>query len=313
MTQAVAEVVTEAIAVVGPTASGKTALAIALGERLGTEVISADSMQFYRGMEIGTAAPTPEERARVTHHFVGFLNPGEPMSAGHFQSLARPVVANLNAQGKPAVVAGGAGLYIRALLDGLFSGPGRDDEIRERLQREADSLGVEALYERLQAADPAYANLIGPRDLKRIVRALEVHELTGQPLSALHDASRDPKPLEALQVAIDWPRAELYARIDRRVEHMLTHGLLEEVRRLVENGYGTVLEQLKSLGYREIAAHLRGETSLEHATERMKLLTRRYAKRQLSWFRADHRVVWLPPAMGQGAMADSVLGLVAVR
>jgi tRNA dimethylallyltransferase len=300
------------LAVVGPTASGKTSLAIDLAERLGTEIVSADSMQVYRGMEIGTAAPTPEERARVPHHLVSFLDPRDHFSAGEFQREARAVVARLNAAGKPAVAVGGSGLYLRALLDGLFPGPAKDEAVRARLQAEADAQGVEALYRRLVEVDPEYAAAILPGDLRRIVRALEVHELTGQALSSLHREHREAaEPLTSIQVALDLPREELYARIDARADLMLRQGFLEEVRRLLDEGYEDRLAGLRSLGYREMAACLKGECSLQEAAELMKRNTRRFAKRQLVWFRPDPRVYWLPWGSRKlpGNPVDRVLSL----
>ncbi len=290
---------TSVLAVVGPTASGKTALALALAERLETEIVSADSMQIYRGMEIGTAAPTAEEQARVRHHFVGFLEPGEHFSAGEFGRQARELVARLNAEGKPAVVAGGSGLYVRALIDGLFPGPARDPQLRRRLQAEAETHGVEALYGRLQAVDPEYAGIVLPGDLRRIVRGLEVYELTGTPLSRLHREHRAlAEPLPAVQVALDLPRPTLYARIDARVDRMLASGLIEEVEALLAKGYEAHLRQIRSLGYREMIAYIKGEQSYAEAVELMKRNTRRFAKRQLSWFRSDPRIRWLPAADG---------------
>lgn len=283
------------VAVVGPTASGKTSLALDLAERLDTEIVSADSMQVYQGMEIGTAAPTAEERARVPHHLVSFLDPRDHFSAGDFQRSAREVVSRLNAQGKPAVVVGGSGLYLRALIDGLFPGPTKDEAVRERLHREADELGVESLYRRLVEIDPEYARVILPGDLRRIVRALEVYELTGTPLSTLHREHREAaEPLEAVQVALDLPRAELYTRIDARVEAMVKVGFLDEVRALLDRGYEDRLLKLRSLGYREMTAHLKGELSFDEAFDLMKRNTRRFAKRQLVWFRPDPRIHWLP-------------------
>ena len=269
-------------------------MALGLAERLGTEIVSADSMQFYRGMEIGTGAPTREELARVKHHFVGFLDPAEDFSAGRFGELARRVVDDLNGRGKVAVVVGGSGLYITALIDGLFDGPPKDSTIRARLKAEADEAGVAALYARLETVDPDYADVIGANDLRRIVRALEVLEITGTPLSVLHRRHRqNTQSLDAVQVALEWPRDQLYARIDARVDHMLEQGLLEEVQRLIDHGHGPDIERLRSLGYREMAAHLRGECTLGEATERMKRNTRRYAKRQSSWFRGETRIHWL--------------------
>jgi tRNA dimethylallyltransferase len=282
------------VAVVGPTASGKTSLAIQLAERLETEIISADSMQFYRGMEIGTGAPSAEELGRVKHHFIGCIEPSEDFSAGAFQETARGVVAGINARGRMAVVVGGSGLYVSALIDGLFEGPGKDEAIRRRLQEEAEELGASKLYAHLQEVDPDYARIINHNDLRRIVRALEVFELTGRPLSALHREHREASgSLDAIQIALDYPRDDLYARINARVDRMIEQGLVDEVRRLLEQGYGPHIERLRSLGYREIAAQLRGECELGAAIEQMKQNTRRYAKRQLTWFRGDPRIQWL--------------------
>ena len=308
---------TALLAVVGPTASGKTSLAIELAQRLDTEIVSADSMQFYKGMEIGTAAPTPAELARVKHHFVGFLEPSEEFSAGAFQAVAREVVAALNDRGKTAVAAGGSGLYVRALIDGLFAGPGRDEAIRQRLRAEAETAGTPALFERLKSVDAPYAAAIGPSDLRRIVRALEVYELTGTPLSVLHRKHRaHSEPLDAVQVAIGHPREVLYARIDTRVDRMLREGLLGEVRALLDKGLGPHIDRLRSLGYREMARHLQGECSLEEASECMKMNTRRFAKRQLSWLRADPRIHWLPaeedkPVEAYAAEATALLARAA--
>ncbi len=288
------------LAVVGPTASGKTALAIELAERLDTEILSADSMQVYRGMEIGTAAPTREEQERITHHFVGFLDPGAEFSAGMFERMAREVVERLNACGKVAVVAGGAGLYVRALLEGLFPGPAKDDAVRQRLHREAEIEGVPSLYARLQEHDPVYAQLINANDLRRIVRALEVYELTGEPLSTLHAEHQEAAmPLAAVQVGLDWPRDELYARIDARVDRMLEQGFVEEVRALLDAGYEKHIHRLRSLGYREFAAFLAGKQSFEEAAEAMKQNTRRFAKRQLTWFRSDPGIHWMKAEAGR--------------
>ncbi|MCC6486045.1 MAG: tRNA (adenosine(37)-N6)-dimethylallyltransferase MiaA [Candidatus Hydrogenedentes bacterium] len=283
------------LAVVGPTASGKTSLAIELALRLGTEIISADSMQVYKGMEIGTSAPSQADQARVKHHFVSFLEPDQPFSAGDFERQARPMVEFINARNKIAVVTGGSGLYVSALLDGLFDGPPASEPIRRHLHDQADAYGVAPLFERLQKTDPDYAQLIQPNDLRRIVRALEVHELTGQSLSAHHRKHQELRPiLPSVQVALDFPREVLYERIAKRVDNMLDSGFIEEVKALLDAGHGPALERLRSLGYREFASYLRGEKSLQEARDAMIMLTRRYAKRQLTWFRADPRIHWLP-------------------
>jgi tRNA dimethylallyltransferase len=285
------------LAVVGPTASGKTSLGIELAERLGTEIISADSMQVYRGMDIGTAAPTPDERARVKHHFVGFLDPGQSFSAGQFEREARRVVADLNRQGKPAVLVGGSGLYVRAVIDGLFEGPCRDEVVRARLHDEARTRGVSELFARLCTVDPSYAAAIHPGDLRRIVRALEAYEIPGTPLSEHFRMQQvSSRPLPAVQVMPDWPRDRLYERINHRVDRMIESGFIDEVKALVDAGFEERLLRLRSLGYREFIAHLRGQLTLEQAADAMKMNTRRFAKRQLTWFLADRRIHRLPPS-----------------
>lgn len=283
------------LAVAGPTGSGKTALALELAERIGTEIVSADAMQFYQGMEIGTAAPTVEERAQVPHHFVAFQPPDARMDAGAYARHAREVVAGINARGVPAVVVGGSGLYLSALIDDLFDGPGRNDPIRERLKQEAAVEGNAALAARLQAVDPEYAaKLTSENDLVRIVRALEVYEAAGVAFSKLHAEHRArAQALSAVQVALDWDRAELYARIGRRVDAMVAQGWVDEVRALMASGYGPQIDRLKALGYREVAAALRGEKTMDEAIEATKQHHRRYAKRQLTWFRADPRIHWI--------------------
>ena len=283
------------LAVVGPTASGKTSLAIELALRLGTEIISADSMQVYKGMEIGTAAPTQADQSRVKHHFISFLEPDQAFSAGEFERMARPLVEFINARNKTALLVGGSGLYVSALLDGLFEGPPASEPIRRHLHQQADAFGVAPLFERLQKTDPDYAQLIQPNDLRRIVRALEVHELTGHRLSSHHRKHQESAPaLPSVQVALDYPRELLYDRIAKRVDRMLDSGFIDEVKALVDAGYGPALERLRSLGYREFATYLRGEKSLQEARDAMIMLTRRYAKRQLTWFRADPRIHWIP-------------------
>jgi len=306
------------IAVVGPTGSGKTSLAIELAERLDTEVVGADSMQIYRGMAIGTAAPIPAEQDRIRHHFVGVINPDEQMSAGVYGEQARAVVDDLNARGKPAVVAGGSGLYLSALLDGLFDGPPADATIRARLQREAAERGNAHLMTKLEQVDPVYAALLtSENDLVRVVRALEVFELSGQPFSELHAAHQSQQQtLDALIVAPQFAdRETLYARIGARVDAMVAAGWIDEVKTLIANGYGEHLGRLKALGYREVLRALRGIQSMEDAIEQTKMHHRRYAKRQLTWFRADDRIHWLERACARtvAELADETLALAEAR
>lgn len=294
------------IVIVGPTGSGKTALGVAVAERLGAEIISADAMQFYHGMEIGSAAPTPAERARVKHHFVSCLAPDESMSAGEFQRRGRAVITALHTAGKPAVVVGGSGLYVRALMDGLFEGPPRQPAIRARLREELAEQGAPALMARLRAADPAYAaTLTSENDAVRIVRALEVFEATGRPLSAWH-ATQAADALPAAYYGLAWDRAALYRRIDSRVEAMVAAGWVDEVRQLLAAGYAGEIERLKALGFREIAAHLRGEQTLAEAIAQAQLHHRRYAKRQLTWFRQDPRITWLRMPAKPDILATSI-------
>ena len=301
------------LAVVGPTASGKTRLGIELARALDGEIVSADSMQFYRGMEIGTAAPSPAEQAEAQHHFVSFLNPDQDMAAGEYQRRARACIADLHDRGKTAVIVGGSGLYLRALMDGLFEGPPRDENIRARLRQEAREHGNTRLMERLRAMDPDYAaTLTSENDQVRLVRALEVHEITGQTLSELHrrhQASLEAMPV--LQVAIRIPRDTLYQRIDQRVDLMVKDGWVAETERLLETGYGPHLERLKALGYRELAAAIRGKQDLTTAIAAAKQHHRRYAKRQMTWFRADPRIHWLDwnPQDGPSALVSRTLDL----
>lgn len=291
------------IAIVGPTGSGKSALALALAERLGSEIVSVDSMQFYRGMEIGTAAPSAADRARVPHHFVSFLDPGEEMAAGIYQQMARAEVSRIQATGRSAVAAGGSGMYVSALIDEIFDGPGRDPEVRARLEEEARTLGNDALLARLRAVDPDYAaNLTSANDRVRIVRALEVYEISGRPYSALHREHRQhADSLPCRQFALRYEdRQDLYERINRRVLQMIDEGWVAEVQALLSAGYGPHVERLKALGYREIMAHLEGKQGLDAAIAASQMHHRRYAKRQLTWFNADPRIHWLPAGPGIG-------------
>lgn len=281
------------IVIVGPTAVGKSAFAVHVARMFDTEIISADSMQIYCGMSIGVAAPSPEELAMVRHHCVGIIDPHEPFSAADFARMALKVVHDLNVRGKIPVVVGGSGLYVRALVDGLFPGPPADKLLRLRLEETAAEKGNEHLYERLRAVDPTYAEKIHPNDLRRIVRALEVYELTGTPISELHRMYRDAKPdLAVTFIGLERDRQDLYRRIDERVERMFERGLLEEVADLLEREYGDDIDRIRPLGYPEAKAYLLGETDLDDAKDRMQRNSRRYAKRQHTWFRADPRIRW---------------------
>jgi tRNA dimethylallyltransferase len=288
---------------VGPTAAGKTAVAIDLALHLGAEIVNADSLQVYRELDIGTAKPTPEERGLVRHHLVDIVDPDEPYDAARYSRDARRVVADLVERGVPPLVAGGTGLYIKALLHGLFTEGGACPAIRGRLREELRTRGLDSLYERLGRVDPETARRLPPGDTYRILRALEVAEAAGRPLSALLNEHRfRDSPYIALKIGLNLPREELYARIDQRVEYMLAAGWLEEVEHLLTR-YGATIKPLKSLGYRHLIAFLKGDMGWDEALQQIKQDTRRYAKRQLTWFKGDPEVRWFHPGQTREMLA----------
>lgn len=278
---------------VGPTAVGKTAVAVAAARVLGAEIVNADSLQVYRELDIGTAKPSPAELALAPHHLVDLVNPDEPYDAARYVTDARRVIACLRDRGVIPLVAGGTGLYIKALLHGLFAEGGAEPAIRERLRQELQTLGLATLYERLRRVDPQTAQRLARGDTYRIIRALEVSEAAGRPFSALVGEHRfRDRPYDTVKIGLALPREELYARIDRRVEAMLAAGWLEEVQGLVAR-YGPEIKPLKSLGYRRLTTFLQGQAGWEETVEQIKRDTRRYAKRQLTWFGRDPRIRWL--------------------
>lgn len=279
----------------GPTAVGKTQVALALAPELGAEIVNADSLQVYRELNIGTAKPTPAERAVVPHHLIDVAAPDEPYDAARYLTEARAVIAELTRRGIKPLVVGGTGLYIKALLGGLFPDGGKYPEIRARLKEELAAQGLPALYERLRRLDPATAHRLPPGDTYRILRALEVVEGSGRPLSELAAAHRfADRPYETVKIGLTRPREELYARIEARVEAMLAAGWLEEVKGLISR-YPPDLKPLKALGYRHLVAYLQGKLGFKEAVAAIKRDTRRYAKRQLTWFRADPEIRWFHP------------------
>lgn len=286
------------LAVVGATASGKTALSIALARALGGEVISYDSMQVYRGMDIGTATPTAEELAAVPHHLINIKEPWEPYSCADFVALAREKVGELTARGVLPVLCGGTGLYLDGLLRGgaYESVPPGDPTIRQTLTEDAARDGANALWERLRAVDPESAAAIHPNNVKRVVRALEIYLCCGKTKSQLDRESR-PGALcyDALVVGLQYTNREiLYERIDRRVDLMMQDGLLDEVRALWEGGlFDRCPTAAQAIGYKELLGYLRGEATLEQAVTSLKLATRHYAKRQMTWFRGQPYVRWI--------------------
>jgi tRNA dimethylallyltransferase len=280
------------VVLVGSTASGKSLVALDLAERLGGEIVGADSRQIYRGLEIGTEAPASEDRARVPHHFVSFLDPSQTYSAGHYGKEARAQVLEIESRGMLPIVAGGSGLYVRALLQGLFHGPPRDDAIRARLTRRIDEEGLESLRRDLGKVDPHALAAILPGDPVRVIRALEVHELTGRPITALR-RERAPDPFPALVFGLRWQRPALAERIASRLGRQIERGFLDEVRTLLQAPLPEDAPGPRTLGYRELIPHLRGEYSLEEARRRIALKTRQLAKRQETWFRFTPGVHWI--------------------
>ena len=280
----------------GPTASGKTRLAVELALRHGGEVVSADSMQVYRRMDIGTAKPTPEEMRGIPHHMLDVADPEEDFSVARYVELAAPCVDDILARGKLPIVAGGTGLYLDSLLSGRTFAPfSPDGGLRARLEARFDALGGEAMLGELAAADPEAAARLHPNDHKRIVRALEVYRSTGKTISEHNrETQRLPKRYDPLYIGLTFrDRGDLRARIDRRVDAMAAGGLLEEVRALRDRGVPREATALQAIGYKELLSWLDGETSLEAALDQVKLRSRQYAKRQLTWLRRNQAIHWI--------------------
>ena len=279
----------------GPTGSGKTDLAVRLAEQVGGEIVNADSMQIYRGMDIGTAKPTAEERARVPHHLLDIVSPDVNFTASDFRREAAAAIADIDRRGRKAIVVGGTGLYIRALLQGLVDSPTGDPELRLQF---ADVPGEE-LLRRLSLVDPETASRLHPNDRVRITRALEVFTQTGRPISAFRsEHAFSGSFYDSLKIAIRVERQELYRRIDSRVEQMLAAGLVDEVRALLASGYTREMKALRAIGYKEILSYLEGETSLDKAVDLIKRDSRRYAKRQMTWFTGENDIYWLEYPVG---------------
>jgi tRNA dimethylallyltransferase len=280
--------------VTGPTGSGKTELGIELAREFAAEIINADSRQVFRGLEVGSAKPTPAQRAVVPHHLIDVVDPDEPFDVARFRQLALLAVREVLARDRRVLVVGGTGLYIKVLRGGLFAGPPRDPQIRERLDAE-ESAAPGTLYSRLAGCDPDAAHKLHPNDRFRLIRALEVYEITGRPISAWQtEHAFGDSEFQFRTVALDVPRLDLYARIDQRCREMIESGLIEEVRRLHAAGYGPELPALQSPGYREVGEHLAGKYELDEVIARMGQATRRLAKRQLTWLRGDRQSIWRP-------------------
>jgi len=288
------------VAIVGPTAVGKTELSILLAERLGGEIISADSRQVYRGMDIGTAKATPEQYARVRHHLVDIVDPDRPLSLAEYQRMAMDAIAEARDRGRWPLLVGGTGQYVRAVLEGWrIPAVPPSPELRARLEAEAAEAGAEALHARLRDVDPVAAVRIDYRNVRRVSRALEVSMTAGRPISELQ--AKEPPPFRVMRLGLHRPRPELHARIDARVDRMIETGLVAEVRRLAEAGYGWELPAMTGLGYRQIGQHLRGEIGLDEAVALIKKQTRRFVHQQYTWFRLDD------PAIAWVNLADTPL------
>jgi len=282
------------IIVCGPTASGKSALAIQLARQLDAEIVNADSMQIYRGMDIGTAKISPDQQQGIPHHLIDIAEPDQQFSAADFIDAADRAISEIIVRGKRVIVVGGTGLYIRALLHGLVDSPSGTADIRSQLQQESENLGHAAMWEKLREIDPKLAAQTHPNNLVRIIRALEVYRMTGIPLSSYqqqHGFNR--QRYQPLQIGIKTDRKQLYERIEVRVDKMLADGLLDEVKNLLGSGYAADLKSMRSIGYKQAAGFLSGQYSLEEAVRLIKRDTRHYAKRQMTWFNADNEIIWL--------------------
>ena len=281
------------VVLLGPTASGKTALSLALAERFQGEIVNCDSVAMYREFDIGTAKPTASERARVRHHLVDCVEPASHVTAGEYARLARPVLDEIKQRGHLPIVVGGTGLYLRALLDGLFAGPQRSEELRERLRARVQGRGSGYLHRILRRLDGAAAETIHANDMPKVIRAIEVCLGSRQKMSQMWKQGREPlRGFRILRLGIDPDRKALYERINRRAREMFDAGLIEETQRLLAT-YGDTAWPLSSLGYKQAAQHLRGETTREQAVLAAQQAHRNYAKRQMTWFRREPEVQWL--------------------
>ncbi len=294
------------IVIVGPTGVGKSEVALEVALHVHGEVLSVDSQQIYRGMDIGTGKPGVEQGEKVRHHLIDLINPDEEYNVAMFREAALRADGEIRSRGKNVVVCGGTGLYIKALLYGLFTGPGRVLEFRKELEEEIEEKGIGYLYERLKQLDADAASGIHPNDRQRIIRALEVFSQTGRKMSRWQEEHGfKESPFESLKIGIHREREKLYALIDQRCDEMMARGFVEEVKGLVVSGYGLDLRPMQSLGYRHVGLYLRGEKCLDEALALMKRDTRRLAKRQLTWFRADKEIRWFHPENEREAILNT--------
>ncbi len=280
------------IVIVGPTCSGKTYLSLSLARKIDAEIISADSRQIYKYLDIGTAKPNADQLAKVKHHFINVLNPEEDYNVSRFENEALNIIQILIKNYITPLILGGSGLYIKALIDGIFDSADVDNEYRNYLLSKKREFGNEFLYSELEKVDPESASKMLPQNWKRIIRALEVYHLTGKPISAHYKDHQRNVNFQFKQYGLRWERSTLYKNIENRVDEMINQGLIEETKSILEKGYNKTLNSLNTVGYKEIISYLENEIDLNTAIRLIKRNTRRYAKRQLTWFRADDRIVW---------------------
>ena len=279
--------------IVGPTAVGKTRIGIELSQKLGAEIISVDSRQIYKKLDIGTAKPTAEECGQVPHHLIGLVEPDQRISAGKYRKLALEKVQKLLNNDILPLFVGGSGMYIRAVTQGFFKGSRTDQKVREHLKKELEEKGKHQLYARLQEIDPDYAAKIHVNDTKRVTRALEIYRINGKPPTKLYEEQKKNPPFSHIIMGLKMDRDRLYERINSRVDKMIEAGLIEEVKQLRNQGYGEVFNRIKTVGYYEINQYLEGEIERQVAIENIKQNSRQYAKRQLSWFRNQTNTHWI--------------------
>lgn len=280
------------LVILGPTAVGKTEVALNLLSKIRGEIISADSRQIYKGMDIGTGKPSLMIRKKFSHHLVDIISPSQIFNAGEFKKQAEEIIKKLQKEDKLPLVVGGTALYIKALVDGLFVGPGADWNLREKLKQEAEKKGNKALYEKLKKIDPETASRVHPNDQRRVIRALEVYYLSGKKISS-YQKERPSSLLKTVIIGLRRKRDSLYKLINERVDKMIKEGLIQEVETLLKKGYSEELPSMQGLGYRQIIGYLKGKYSKEEAIRLIKRDTRRFSKRQLSWFKKDKRIIWL--------------------
>ena len=301
------------VVILGPTASGKTALSLHVAEQMQGEIISCDSVAVYRELEIGTAKPSREERQRVAHHLIDIAGPQELVTAGDYSRLARQAIADVAARVHLPIVVGGSGLYLRALLEGLFAGPPRSEELRGRLRERAEERGSDYLHKLLRRIDPAAAQTIHANDVPKVVRALEVSLSARAPMTDLWQHGRDAlQGFRILRIGLNPRREALYEHINQRAREMFSAGLLEETRMLVDR-YGAAVWPLNSLGYKQAMQHLNGELSLEQAIVAAQQGHRNYAKRQMTWFRREPEVHWITEFGSDPAVQKRIVDLIKTR